>query len=71
MVRDAICRMLEEKNEAETAKPISNEELEQILATFAVSPFIAVEYTKSIGAYYLLWFMVCVGESRVKDVLNY
>lgn len=71
MVRDAICRMLEEKNEAETAKPISNEELEQILATFAVSPFIAVEYTKSSGAYYLLWFMVCVGESRVKDVLNY
>ena len=35
MVRDAICRMLE-KNEAE-AKPISNKELEQILAKFAVS----------------------------------
>lgn len=36
MVRDAICRMLEKENELE-AKPISNEELEHILAKFAVS----------------------------------
>ena len=35
MVRDAICKMLAKDNEADT-KPISTEELEQNLASFAV-----------------------------------
>ena len=39
MVRDAICRMLEKNSSEAETKPISNEELERILAKFAVSQY--------------------------------